>query len=144
MAWQKTRIEIPEDIAPDERKAIAESILERIRERAINEGRGINPDTRRLNKFPPYTKEYAKKKGVSRGSVDLTLSAEMLTDMRLLSDQKGSLLIGFENGTKLNGKAEGNQTGSYGGSPKASRARHFLGISVAELTEILKKHGFKK
>lgn len=128
MTWQKTRINIDDDLGPAERQEVAEDIIEFIRDRTQ---RGIGLD----GKFPGYTKQYAKKKGQT--NVDLTLSSEMLESIELLSHKKGSLLIGFKNNTTANAKAEGNQTGSYGRSPNSSKARPFLGLSLEDLDRIM-------
>lgn len=140
MAWQKTRFEIPKELNPEQREAVARDILSRIQERAINENKGFNPDTGREKKFPRYTADYAKKKGTSRSDVDLVLSGEMFSGMDLISHRSGSILIGFENGSRENAKAEGNQLGSYGKSPDKAKARPFLGLSKKDLDEIIKKH----
>ena len=140
MAWQKTRIDLPEDLPPSVREAIGRDILRHIQERAINENKGFNPDTGRDKKFPGYSKEYAKAKGSSRSDVDLILSGDMFSAMDILSHKKGSLLIGFRNGTDENAKAEGNQIGSYGRSPDPSKARPFLGLTKKDLDEIVKRY----
>lgn len=130
MAWQKTRISIDSDLDPSERTELAEEIIEFIRDRSQ---RGIGTKGR----FPKYSKAYRLKKGQS--NVDLTLSSEMLESIELLSHQKGSLLIGFKNGTSVNAKAEGNQIGSYGRSPNPAKARPFLGLSEGELDLIMER-----
>lgn len=140
MAWQRTRIEIPEDLPPSVREQIGRDILKHIQDRAIKENKGFNQDTGREKKFPSYSKEYAKAKGSSRSDVDLILSGDMFTDMDVISHKKGSILIGFQNGSESNSKAEGNQLGSYGKSPNSSKARPFLGLSKKALDEIVKKH----
>lgn len=140
MAWQRTRIAIPEDLGPDERIEVASEVIGFIKEKAQQESRGYNPETGRLRRFAPYSKEYAERKGQTK--VDLTLDDKMLRAMRLLSHKRGSLLIGFENGTTENDKAEGNQLGTYGqSSPIPGKARPFLGITGADLKRILQKYG---
>lgn len=133
MAWQRTRIELPETLKPSQRVEAAELIIEYIRERT-RQGTGIR-DNGRLYDFPSYTKEYRAFKGSSK--VDLTLSSEMLDELKILSIQKGSVNIGYENGSRANDKAEGNILGSYGGSPNSRKARSFLGVNRAELKAIL-------
>ena len=130
MAWQRTRIDVDPDLSPDEREALADEVIDFIIKRS-KKGKGIH------TKFPKYSKEYAKKKGQT--NVDLTLSDEMLQEIELLSSKKGSILIGYRNGTEVNAKAEGNQTGSYGRSPNASKARPFLGLSGKDMDLIAKK-----
>ena len=143
MSWQKTRIDLPPGYSPTERGQIAQDILEFIQDRAIGSNTGFNPDTGRNKKFPKYSKEYAAKKGASRGDVDLILSGDMFTEMKVLSQSSTSVLIGFENGSEENAKAEGNQTGSYGRSPDSSKARPFLGLTKADLNRILAKYDNK-
>lgn len=128
MAWQRTRIALPDGLAKDDRVAIASEIIDHIIDRSKS-GSGINPSTGRNKKFRPYSEEYAKAKGQT--NVDLTLRDTMLRAMRLLSDNKDSLLIGYENGTKENAKAEGNQV---------AHGRPFLGISTAALRKIVEKY----
>lgn len=140
MAWQRVRIDLPDDLDPATREQIGRDILEYIQKRAIEQNKGFNPDTGREKKFPKYSKEYAKRKGAALSDVDLILSGDMFTEMDIISHQKGSILIGFENGTKANAKAEGNQLGSYGGSPNPSKARPFLGLTKKALDEIVKRY----
>lgn len=140
MAWQRTRINLDARYSKVDRIAIASEVIDHIIQRSKS-GKGINPDTGRNKKFVRYSKDYAKFKGTSRGNVDLTFSDSMLRSMRLLSENPDSLLIGYDNGTEENGKAEGNQTGSYGKpSPDPSKARPFLGISKGDLKRILDKY----
>ena len=123
MTWQRVRIEIPEHLNSTERFELASEIIEFIKNRTQS-GKNV-----RNRPFPKYSKSYFKS-----GTVDLTLSEDMLSDMRLISHNKGSLLIGYENGTKSNGKAEGNALGTYGQpSPIPGKARPFLGITQKDL-----------
>lgn len=136
MVWQKTRINIPEDLGPDERQNLALEIIEFIKTRSQN-GVGVRKRGRGFENFslPAYSKEYAERKGQT--NVDLTLSTEMLESIELLSHSKGSILIGFQNGTDVNAKAEGNQTGSYGRAPNRRKARPFLGITRSDLLDLI-------
>ena len=138
MAWQKIRIDLPSKFSKDDRIAIASEIIDHIKDRTQNAGKGFYQDTGRERNFPRYSKAYAKFKG--SGHVDLTLSEQMLSAMRLLSDKSDSLLIGFANGTKENSKAEGNALGSYGRSPDPGKARPFLGLTQKDLNAIIKKY----
>ena len=132
MAWMKTKVELPEDLdlARDEKEIIAEKILDYIRERTLS-GVGIKGG-RRFN-FPAYSDSYInsaafKKAGKSPNEINLKLSGEMLEEMRILSARGNQILIGFENGTLSNDKADGN-----------SKTRPFLCINKSELNEILKE-----
>ena len=133
MSWQRFRVNIDKKYKPEQRAAIGAEIVRVIQERSVN-GIDING-----SKFPRYTKDYAAKKGVSRGAVDLTLTGEMLANLKMISENSGSILVGYEKGDPANGKAEGNNMGSYGGSPDPSKVRRFLGISETELESILSK-----
>lgn len=113
------------------REAIAEDIIDFIRDRSFA---GMDKNNK---KFVRYTEGYAEKKGVSRSDVDLVLRGEMMDELRLINHKPGELLIGYENGTTANAKAEGNITGSYGGDPDPKKSRDFLGISKSDLTSIL-------
>jgi len=141
MAWQRVRITIPEGYDPDTRQRIGEAMLEMIYDRS-QLGTGVKPSGKyfKTYDFPDYTEAYKKKKGSSR--VDLVLEDKMLRSAEVLSTTKDSILLGYENGTKENAKAEGNQTGSYGRSPDSKKARRFLGITKEERDAILA--GFEK
>ena len=132
MAWMKTKIELPDDLdlSKDDRDVIAENILEYIRDRTLS-GVGIKSG-RRFN-FPAYSDSYVKsavfkRAGKSAGEINLKLSGEMLDELRILSARGNNILIGFENGTLSNDKADGN-----------SKTRPFLGINKGELQDILRE-----
>lgn len=137
MTWQRTRIELPDDLGPALREAIGREIVERMISNA-NSGVGVRKTASGVRKkqFPGYTKDYAKFKG--QENVDLVLSGDMLADLDVISHKKGSILVGFENGTESNAKAEGNITGSYGKSPNLRKARDFLGLTKSEINEIVR------
>lgn len=138
MAWQKIRIDIPEEIGPSEREAIGEEMVSLMVSKA-KDGIGVTGSERFRNKnFPKYTPQYEKFKG--QKNVDLTLSGEMLDALQVLSHKKGSILIGFENGSIENDKAEGNITGSYGKTPNPKKARNFLGLTASEIKEIVRNY----
>jgi hypothetical protein len=64
----------------------------------------------------------------------------MLEGIELLSHNSKGLLMAIQR-HKLNDKAEGNQIGSYGqssGNPR--KARPFLGLTKADLEQILSKY----
>lgn len=124
-------IVIPRNLKPIQREVIAEEIIDFIRDRSFA---GLDKDNK---KFVRYTEGYAKKKGVNRGDVDLVLEGEMMDELRVISHKPGQILIGYENGTTANAKAEGNITGSYGKDPDPKKARNFLGISKKDLTNII-------
>lgn len=127
---QFVTIPIDPDFTRQERVAISADVIKFMIKRSKS-GRAVNN-----RGFPPYSKGYFK-----RGLVDLTLSDTMLKAMRLLATREGELDIGYVDGTRENGKADGNQRGTYGRrSPIPGKARKFLGITQKDLNVILKKH----
>ena len=136
MAWQKVRIEIPEDLTATQRAQVGHDVVNQIVDNATN-GIGVKQSGDKFVKrsFPAYTAKYQNIKGQS--NVDLTLSGEMLSALKVISHKKGSLLVGFDNGTEANSKAEGNILGSYGKDPNPKKARNFLGIISSEIRKIV-------
>jgi hypothetical protein len=137
--WMRFSLNLPRDYGPLERQAIAQEVIDFIVKRTRD---GKNIDGRA---FPGYSKAYKDSfnyKFKSGGTVDLTLSGEMLDSIKLISQKPGKVIIGFDRGdNKLNGKAEGNQLGTYGSdTPKRGKARPFLGIKDTDLKAILKKY----
>jgi hypothetical protein len=137
--WQRFALEIPKEYTPVEREAIANEIIEFIIERTREKKKDKNNKS-----FPSYSKKYKEsldfKIAGKSGSVDLTLSGEMLDSLELISHKNGKLIIGYDKSdTELNGKVEGNILGSYGGKPSDKKARDFLGIAENDLNKILKK-----
>lgn len=133
--WQRTKIELPKKLKPSEREAVSFEIINFIIDRSKQ---GLNE---RGRSFAQYTKEYAKKKGVGRGNVDLTLSDEMLREIKLISQRSGEVIIGFERGSDVNAKADGNIRGTYGKpSPIPGKARPFLGVSKTQVSKIVREY----
>ena len=126
--WQRFRISAPDNFTPGMREALGREVTEFIRKRSEA---GKDKDN---NKFAKYSKEYTKSldfnnAGKSKGNVNLTLSGDMLIALDVLSHKKGSILIGYKNGTEENAKADGNVRGTYGKpSPIPGKARDFMGI----------------
>lgn len=138
MAQQRVRLPLPEDLTPFQREQ-AGNLMANLMVDKANEGEGVKKsgDKFRRTQFPAYTKEYKKKKGQS--NVDLEVTGNMLNALQYLSSKKGSVLVGYERGSSENGKAEGNVTGSYGGSPNKRKARNFLGLLKSEINAIVKE-----
>jgi hypothetical protein len=129
-------LEIPKDLKPAQRAQLADLVIDHIVERTL---KGKDKDG---DKFPGYSKAYVqslafRSAGKSPKRVDLTLSGEMLDELRMLNHAPGKIRIGFENGTDANAKAEGNILGSYGRSPDPSKARDFLGVQKSDLKEMI-------
>jgi hypothetical protein len=138
MAWIRTTIDINEELGPLERQAVATEVIDKIIERTRE--RNIDKNGRKL---PGYSKSYRnsddfKIAGKSAGSVDLTLTGDMLDSLKLLSHRKGKIVIGFDkDDTVNNGKAEGNIKGTYGQSkPIPGKQRDFLGLPKTEILSI--------
>lgn len=137
--WQRFTVEIPEEYGPSERESIAQDVLDFIRSRTE---KGLNKNNRQ---FPGYSKAYIdsvefRAAGKSAGKVDLTLTGDMLGALDLISHQKGKLLLGFENGSFENAKADGNIRGTYGSNKARGKKRDFLGITKSDLQNILDQY----
>ena len=138
---QKVTIQIPDDLVKDERLDIANAIIEHIRDRS-KRGVGVRRAGRGFINytFPEYTEEYADFK--QQTNVDLTLSEDMLNSIKVVEQRRGEITIGFDGRSRINGKVEGNQIGSYGKSrPNPRKARRFLGLTRDELDLILEEYG---
>lgn len=130
--YTREKISIPKSIKPKDRVKIANIVLEHIVSRTVS---GLDKKNR---KFPNYEIDYANKKGVGKSDVDLVLSGEMLDELTLVSHKSGEIVIGYKDPSdELAGKVEGNRIGSYGGEPKRSKARDFLGIPKDELDVLI-------
>lgn len=123
----QVEIEIPKGLKKENREKLFELIKEWIQDRSF---RGLDRNNR---SFKRYTEEYAEKKGVGVGDVNLVLTGEMLDELKLLNSGTGWMRIGYEAGTDIAKKAEGNIIGSYGRDPDPSKARNFLGVSTRDL-----------
>jgi hypothetical protein len=136
--WQRIRIDIPEHFTPAQREYIADEIIEHIKTRSES---GKDKNGRAFKRYSKSYKESIDFEIAGKtAKVDLTLSGDMLADLSLLSHKKGSILIGYENGTEENARADGNITGSYGRkSGNIKKARDFLGIQPNKLKGIIKK-----
>jgi hypothetical protein len=141
--WIQRLIKIPSAYNSRERQAIASDIVDYLRDRT-EQGRGEGGKSW-AGSAGRYSKSYKESlryqiAGKS-DTVNLTLSGDMLDMLRLVDDDKGALVIGFEPGDAEAGKAEGNIRGSYG-QPKGNRskARDFLAISRDELKKILSNY----
>lgn len=134
---QKVTIKIPDLYSADDMDRIGQDIVQFIRDRT-ELGVGVKRAGRgfRVYDLPEYTAAYEKFKGSSK--VDLFLSGELLTALDVLDVSDGEITVGYEEGDPINGKAEGNFTGSYGkqrANPK--KARSILGITREELDAVL-------
>lgn len=150
---QKIKIQLDRRYTSIERKFIAEDIINQIRKRT-NSGIGVTGSLSSTGtysttyKFPSYGKNYTSsvdfRAAGKTSKVDLDLSGDMLTEIDILDNSEGHVVIGFKEGTEENNRAEGNIIGSYGkDKANKSKARNFLGVTSSELHEILIKYPVK-
>jgi len=134
----KTTIKIPDQLSQRTASSIAKDLVDFIIERT-KQGKGEDGKS-----FPKYSQSYKDSlnfKIAGKGStVDLTLTGEMLDTLKVLEVKKGEIVIGFDKDSDVNGRAEGNILGSYGGSPDASKARNFLALSSKEVASIVSEY----
>src|SRR4030042_3191478 len=136
--WQRVRIDIPDEYKPIDRERIADLVIEHIVERT---------QKLRVDKsgkaFPKYSESYIKSLyfkivGKQKSKIDLTLSGDMLAELKLLSHKHGEILIGFEKGSEENARADGNIRGTYGKQfENIRKKRDFLGIQTKELKRLM-------
>jgi hypothetical protein len=143
---QKVTVDIGSGYTPNQRKKIAAELIDVMITRS-EQGMGVYGSGKNLTKrkFPKYSKMYIesldfKIAGKSPGSVNLKLSGDMLAAIDLLEDRETKLVIGFEEGSEENSRADGNIRGAYGGSPNPRKARPFLGVTAEELESVLSKY----
>lgn len=136
MAWIRTKIKIRSEYTKEQREAIGQEIVDFIINRSKS---GVDKNG---DKFPGYSKGYANSRdfkfaGKSKGSVNLTLSDEMLNALKVLSTSRGEITIGYDRSDDRNNSvAEGNIKGTYGqSSPIAGKKRDFLGINKSDLVD---------
>ena len=141
--WIQRKIKIPAAYDSRERQAIASDILDYLRDRTA-QGRGEGGQS-----WPGSAGKYSKSYKNSlqyqiarkSGTVNLELTGDMLAVMRLIDDDKGAVVIGFEPNDPEAGRAEGNIRGSYGKpTGNRSKARDFLSLSKEELQKILRNY----
>lgn len=105
----------------EQKERFYELVKDKIVQRTAS-GKDINYKT-----FASYTADYAAEKGVTRTSVDLIRTGDMLKSFEENSKQPNIVKIQIDESEV--GKAHGNITGSYGkksGNP--SKARNFFGM----------------
>jgi hypothetical protein len=132
-------VSIPAKYKPEHRKALAQDIINFIIDRTQKQN--VDKNNR---KFPKYSKEYMESidfrvSGKKKGKVDLTLSGDMLSAIKLINDRPGELRIGIPSGDDEAGKAEGNILGTYGQSRSTGKRRDFMGITQKDLNSLMKK-----
>lgn len=132
----KLTVDCPEDFSSEERRALAEKVMDFISERTKSGRNVFGRDW--AGAAGRYSSSYARLKGVSTGGpVDLANSHDMLDDMTYLGSDIGEITVGYEDGTKSEAKAEGNILGSYGRNPNPKKARPFLDILQKDLQDLI-------
>jgi hypothetical protein len=132
MAKYSIKVPLPTPLKPKEREKIADAILTHIVGRTMA---GLDKENK---KFAKYSKDYAEFKGVSRSDVDLILSGEMLTELKVLKTSPDFIEIGYSGSKELVGKVEGNILGTYGQpEPIPGKARDFLGIDESDVDVLI-------
>jgi hypothetical protein len=140
-SWIKKEILLPSDYSADDAQTVAEEILNYIIERT-KDGKGVD-NTPWVGKAGEYEDSYKNslefKIARKTDKVNLSLSGEMLDSLEILQAKKGKIVIGYQRGSEMNGRAEGNILGTYGSDvPNPSKARNFMELSNNELSKILK------
>lgn len=137
MPWMRTKIQIPKHLRPSQREMLGEEVVDFIINRSAA---GID---KRGRKFKKYTESYAKHKGVDVTDVDLVLTGDMMDELKVLNHKNGEITIGYDKDSDINGKVEGNITGSYGKDPNPKKSRDFLGITKQDLYSILQDDAYE-
>ncbi len=130
-------VNVPKRLPKEVKEALATEVLEYVRART-KDGKDKNE-----RNFPKYTKPYKnfkEKYTGDAGTVNLTLTGDMLAALDVVTVSRDKIEIGYKD-TGLEGQVEGNILGTYGSDrPNKKKARDFLGISPKKLQEILKKY----
>jgi hypothetical protein len=130
------------DLTATQRKTLGNKIIDRIVDRTRDQQLDKN---NKPWKTPTYSESYAKSldfkaAGKQKGTVNLSLTGDMLDDLKVIEHGPGYIDIGYKPSYSGAGKVEGNVIGSYGqpqGRPKL--ARNFLGIEKKELGYLLEE-----
>lgn len=133
MPQQKKTFKIPKGYSRDKREEIAFEIINYLVKRTR---KGHGKGDRKWRGADANKYEDGKK-----GPVDLTESTEMLSRLgeytRIYQDK---IVLGYDKGSDIEGKVEGNRIGSYG-QPSANKkkARDFLDHTDKEILEHIRK-----
>lgn len=120
---QSRIIQIPERLSGRQRREVGQAVVDFIKRRTQS---GLDVNNRL---FASYSPNYDK-----TGTVNLTVSEQMLNSLELLSHGKGFIRIGFGN-TTANNKAGYIQAPR--GQKSGSAVREFVGISQGDLNRII-------
>lgn len=130
------------NLSATQRKELGNKVIERIVDRTREEQLDKN---NKPWKTPEYSEAYSKSAdfkaaGKQKGTVNLTLTGDMLDDLKVIEHGVGYIDIGYKTSYSGAGKVEGNIIGSYGKpNPRPKYARDFLGIKKDELGMLLEE-----
>lgn len=129
---QRFTFKVPDEFDAFDREAIAEEVIEYIRQRT-EEGRDINGAP-----FAPYSKSYINSlefeiAGKSPYEVNLRLTGDMMESIKLITHSTGSVTIGFEPG-------EENDKAAWAAASDNGPSRRFLGVMEDELEDIIDRY----
>lgn len=129
------RFNLPDDFDSSDRIRAATLIKKIIVERTES---GIDKDGKA---FADYSDDYVNSRefaiaGKTEGSVDLTLTGDMLNSILTLNHDTGYVDLGYKEGTFENDKAVWNER-NQGVENKRGPARKFLGILDEELELVI-------
>jgi len=135
--WQHVVINIPDGYTREERMAIGQDMVDRVRERTQNSNVDKNGKA-----LAAYSKEYVesldfKNAGKSKGDVNFTQSGDTLGALDVLSTDPGRIVIGWEKGSESNAIADGNIRGTFGHANTVGPRRDILGLTEQEVNRIL-------
>lgn len=113
---------------------VSRELVEKIGEEAVKTiiKRSLSHKSLEGKKFKPYTSEYAKRKGVSRGSVNLKLHGDMFDSLGIGETTSKTVKIDFDDPLQSL-KAFNHHTGDT--LPR----RPFFGLQKKEINEIKKR-----
>lgn len=145
--YAKTKISLPSNYTADERRAIADDLIDHIRERSKEgKGPGDRPWSGAAGKYSKSYKQSFEFKGKKdKSKVTLELFGDMLSSIELISNRPGEIEIGIKKSDEDYSKAEGNIRGTYGSkAPIKGKARPFMDIADDELRKLLRPYRQKK
>ena len=131
-------LSIPKGWTRNQRIELADLVIEHIYDRT-NAGNDVTGKPFKNKYSKGYENSLAGRVGGKKegGTPNLQLSGDMLAAMTLVEQQRGKVVIGWDDQDER-AKAEGNILGSYG-QPDANpkKARPFFGIKASKLRELI-------
>ena len=131
----QTKFSLPREFDEEQRAIAARLIIDAIQ---ANTSMGKNRYGGTFHSYSPEYKKSLEFKNAGKSSLpNLQLTGDMLASLELVSSKPGEITIGYKAGDSLAGQVEGNQIGSYGGTPSAALARPFIGLPQSQLDLII-------